>query len=235
MRALCESAPFLKPIRDVWLRSESPKMAHREVLPSFSSKDLSSLISTWMGTQSSGDYRKELEAFSGPDFQHRVLSKRRQSEESNTLHDSTGKASQNFRRNSPSHGSIDADSSDLCNGEGHPPEHGSAKRQRYEFHQSVSSPRNELKICIEFVSRVASLSRKNSSWPTFSGTPSEFERIKASMSTFSFNSLEHSEDDLTVLVGEIFLQVNNKLSKKNPSYFIILTPLYVSAGFGWGN
>jgi hypothetical protein len=87
-----------------------------------------------MGTQSSGDYRKELEAFSGSDFQNRVLSKRRQSEESNTLKESTGKASHSFRRNSPSHGNIDADSSDPCNGEGHPREHDYAKRQRYESH-----------------------------------------------------------------------------------------------------
>ncbi len=103
---------------------------HHEVLPSYSSKDLSSLISTWMGAQSSGDYRKELEAFSGPDFQHRILSKRRQSEESNTLKEPTGKASHNFRRNSPSHGSIDADVGDPCNGEA-PREHQISKRQRY--------------------------------------------------------------------------------------------------------
>ena len=44
-------------------------------------------------------------------------------------------------------------------------------------------------------------------WPAFSGGPAALERARASLLSLSFNALDHSPDDLTVLIGELFLQV----------------------------
>ena len=47
-------------------------------------------------------------------------------------------------------------------------------------------------------------------WPTFSGESAEFDRLKGSLLSLEFNALEHSQDDLAVIMGEIFQQVRHR-------------------------
>ncbi len=44
-------------------------------------------------------------------------------------------------------------------------------------------------------------------WPAFSGGPAALERARGALLSLSFNALDHSPDDLTVLIGELFHQV----------------------------
>ena len=53
--------------------------AQHETLPSYSTKDLSQLISSWVGKKNSREYENELGASSGSDFHKRVLNRRRSS------------------------------------------------------------------------------------------------------------------------------------------------------------
>ncbi len=55
--------------------------------------------------------------------------------------------------------------------------------------------------------RTTSLFCDGGGWPAFSGGPAALERARASLLSLSFNALDHSPDDLTVLIGELFLQV----------------------------
>ena len=45
------------------------------------------------------------------------------------------------------------------------------------------------------------------SWPKFSGGPAELERLGDNLLSLDFNALDYSSDDLTVIVGEIFIRV----------------------------
>ncbi len=54
--------------------------------------------------------------------------------------------------------------------------------------------------------RTTSLFCDGGGWPAFSGGPAALERARASLLSLSFNALDHSPDDLTVLIGELFLQ-----------------------------
>lgn len=55
--------------------------ADGEALASCSSKDLSQLISSWIGKQNYREYAHELQMCSGVDFQNRILNRRRPSTE----------------------------------------------------------------------------------------------------------------------------------------------------------
>ena len=41
-------------------------------------------------------------------------------------------------------------------------------------------------------------------WPTFSGSQADLQRARSSLLSLSFNALDFSVDDLTVLIGELF-------------------------------
>ena len=55
--------------------------------------------------------------------------------------------------------------------------------------------------------RSSSKSGIKSCWPAFSGLHSDFVKAKDSLDSFSFNALEYSDDDLTVVICELFHQV----------------------------
>jgi hypothetical protein len=54
--------------------------------------------------------------------------------------------------------------------------------------------------------RLESLQNFESDWPDFSGSPSDLDQLKGALSSFSFNALELSDNDLTVVLGEMFHQ-----------------------------
>ena len=64
------------------------------------------------------------------------------------------------------------------------------------------------------MTRSSSQSGIKGCWPVFSGVQSEFENAKDSLESFSFSTLEYSDDDLTVLICELFRQVKNWESTK---------------------
>ena len=45
-------------------------------------------------------------------------------------------------------------------------------------------------------------------WPCFSGEPADLAAIKETFDEFSFNALDFSDDDLTVIIGELFHQAS---------------------------
>ena len=55
---------------------------------------------------------------------------------------------------------------------------------------------------------LVSLKGIETSWPDFSGSSLELHQLKGSLNSFCFNALELSDNDLTVLLGEMFHQVN---------------------------
>ena len=57
------------------------------------------------------------------------------------------------------------------------------------------------------VRRNTSLFCDGRSWPRFSGSAADLQRARDHLLSLSFNALDFSTDDLTVLVGELFLLV----------------------------
>jgi hypothetical protein len=57
------------------------------------------------------------------------------------------------------------------------------------------------------ISRATSLDCIQCSWPLFSGTYKELEAVAGRFETFTFNALDYSDNDLTVIIGQMFHQV----------------------------
>ena len=55
--------------------------------------------------------------------------------------------------------------------------------------------------------RTSSLYRSHSDWPIYSEGVEEFEKLKKNIFNLSFNANDHTHDDLTIIVAEVFIQV----------------------------
>jgi hypothetical protein len=150
-----------------------------------------------MGQQSFREYERELQASSGPDFQMRLLNS-----------------------NSDKREDVDSDSKALTDAielEVHnsflglviKKDTGDAVELSSKLQRSVEDI--FLTFCTLLtslmISRATSLDSIQCSWPLFSGTYEELEAVAGRFETFTFNALDYSDNDLTVIIGQMFHQV----------------------------
>eukprot|EP00291_Cryptomonas_curvata_P001815 CAMPEP_0172188310 /NCGR_PEP_ID=MMETSP1050-20130122/21844_1 /TAXON_ID=233186 /ORGANISM="Cryptomonas curvata, Strain CCAP979/52" /LENGTH=294 /DNA_ID=CAMNT_0012862773 /DNA_START=213 /DNA_END=1094 /DNA_ORIENTATION=+ len=81
--------------------------------------------------------------------------------------------------------------------------------------------------------RKTSLTCNPSTWPFFSAGQGELDRIRKTLFSPTFNALDYSPDDLTILLGEIFIQL--ELDKDLKTSWATVQTLILSARAGMPN
>lgn len=177
-----------------------PEDMRNKFSSSFSQRDISELIRSWMGQQSFCEYERELQASSGPEFQMRVLK--------------CDKKGNSDPDQCPLSSAIEIEVNSSFQGLTLTVEQTNDDTNPIE--EKPKLQRSESKLTFQFLSLLLILALGNSAvsvgnipsgWPIFSRSYDEFEAITQTFDTFTFNALDYSDDDLTVLIGQLFHQV----------------------------
>ena len=204
-----------------------------EPLPSFSTRDLSQLVFSWVGSEAN-EYLRELDGSSGLDFQSRMTQRQTLFTSVSSIASESLEQSEVFIASDLSHAdtlessATSMPSFEKCVGEKsgmlapveptQPPENKRhiepaneqaihpSKRPRFEPVVVILGARYRNGTLIACERRLVSLKGLESTWPEFSGSSSELDQLKGTLNSFSFNVLELSDNDLTVVLGELFQQ-----------------------------